>query len=251
MRMGAILGIFADPSRSDALVDQIGSLTGAGFDSLWAAHGVGRGFMHPDPLVVLATAAAVTDDVELGTAVVQSPLYHPMDLAHRVLTLQQLAGDRLILGIGAGSTEQDFRAYGLDYSNRFNAFDASADALSEIFRTGQHGTSDLSPWPAMTARPKLFFGTWGKGVERAAQEFDGWIASANYRSVDQVVAAHERYRASGGGRAVVSTIQIGADTDLGELKEKLHRFAEAGFDDAVVLIQPGGPDPEVVRGLLN
>ena len=250
MKMGAILGIYADPSRPDALAEQIGSLTGAGFDNLWAAHGIGRGFMHPDPLVVLSAAAALTDDVELGTAVIQSPLYHPMDLAHRVLTLQQVTGDRLILGIGAGSTEQDFRAFGLDFENRFKAFDESADALREIFRTGRHGDSDLTPWPAMTARPGLFFGTWGAGVERAAQDFDGWIASANYRTADQVVAAHERYRAAGGGRAVVSTIQIGDDTDLGELKEKLQRFDEAGFDDAVVLIRPGGPDPQLVRGLV-
>jgi hypothetical protein len=38
--------------------------------------------------------------------------------------------------------------------------------------------------------------------------------------------------------------------DLGPTGELLHRCAEAGFDDAVVLIEPGGPDPERVRALL-
>ena len=41
-----------------------------------------------------------------------------------------------------------------------------------------------------------------------------------------------------------------AETDLGRTGALLHRYAEAGFDDAVVLIEPGGPDPERVRALL-
>jgi len=43
---------------------------------------------------------------------------------------------------------------------------------------------------------------------------------------------------------------VTAETDLGRTGELLHRYAEAGFDDAVVLIEPGGPDPERVRALL-
>jgi len=50
---------------------------------------------------------------------------------------------------------------------------------------------------------------------------------------------------------VVSTIQLPPGTDLGELKAKLDRFAEAGFDDAVVMILPGGPSPESVRQLVD
>ena len=97
----------------------------------------------------------------------------------------------------------------------------------------------------------LFLGSWGRGVERAAKEFDGWIASAHYRTVEQVIAALGRYRDAGGGRAVVSTIQLPAGTDLGELHDRLARFAEAGFDDAVVSILPGGPQPGAVRRLVD
>ena len=60
-----------------------------------------------------------------------------------------------------------------------------------------------------------------------------------------------RYRQAGGSRAVVSTIQLPAGTDLGELRDRLARFAEAGFDDAVVLILPSGPPPDAVRRLLK
>ncbi|MFU8814404.1 MAG: hypothetical protein ACNA7W_03600 [Pseudomonadales bacterium] len=75
-------------------------------------------------------------------------------------------------------------------------------------------------------------------------------ASAHYRTVDEVCAAIARYRQCGGGRCVISTIQVSAGTDLGELRDKLDRFAEAGFDDAVVMILPGGPAPAVVRAMV-
>ena len=87
--------------------------------------------------------------------------------------------------------------------------------------------------------------------EGAANSFDGWIASGHYRTVDEVNAALDRYRAAGGGRAIVSTIQVSGDTDLGELQEKLQRFAQAGFDDAVVMLLPGAPTAAVVRQLID
>ncbi len=103
--------------------------------------------------------------------------------------------------------------------------------------------------PRRTGAP-LFLGSWGNGVERAARSFDGWIASANYRTPDEVVAALARYRTAGGGRAIVSTIQLPAISDLGELKARLDRFAAAGFDDAVVMFLPGGPTPAQIRRLV-
>ena len=88
-------------------------------------------------------------------------------------------------------------------------------------------------------------------MERAAREFDGWIASAHYRTAEEVVTALGRYREAGGGRAIVSTIQIAPDADLGELKARLDMFADAGFDDAVVMLLPGGHSPAEIRKLVS
>lgn len=251
MRLGALLGPVSADAPPSVLADQARTLAGEGFDSLWSAQAVGRGFMISDPFVALGVAATVAEDVEVGTAVVQAPLYDPMDLAHRVFSLQQLCGDRLILGVGAGSTASDFGAFGRRFDTRFDDFTTSVEALREIFRTGGNGAGNLSPWPSVQGGPPLFLGTWGHGVERAGREFDGWIASANYRTDEQVVDAHGRYRAAGGGRAVVSSIMLPAGTDLGELGARLDRFADAGFDDAVVFPLPGGPDPRAVRRLVD
>jgi alkanesulfonate monooxygenase SsuD/methylene tetrahydromethanopterin reductase-like flavin-dependent oxidoreductase (luciferase family) len=249
MRIGALLGPIGDGTNVHWLAEQARRYAGEGFASLWSAQAVGRGFMITDPFVTLAVAASVADEVEIGTAVVQVPLYHPVELAHRVFSLAQLCGDRLILGVGAGSTEKDFAAFGRDYARRFRTFRDNIGALRTLFATGRLDDIDLSPWPSVRGGPPLYLGSWGNGVERAAAEFDGWIASANYRTPEQVVAGLEQFRQAGGRRAIVSTIQVPPNADLGELAAKLDRFAAAGFDDAVVMILPGGPDPAAIRKL--
>ncbi|MCY4214350.1 MAG: LLM class flavin-dependent oxidoreductase [Gammaproteobacteria bacterium] len=245
--MGPVTGESA-PNR---LAEQARTYAGEGFDSLWSAHALGRGFMLTEPFIALSVAATAAEGVEIGTAVLQAPLYHPVELALRIFSLHQICGDRLVIGLGAGSTQSDFAVLGRPYETRFSDARSVIEALRGIFSTGQHEGKDVAPWPDVRGGPPLVLGSWGQGVERAAAEFDGWIASAHYRSADQVVAALGRYRQAGGGRAVVSTIQLPPGTDLGELKAKLDRFAEAGFDDAVVMILPGGPSPESVRQLVD
>ncbi len=249
MRLGALLGPIVDGARPRALPDQARALVAAGYESLWSAHAVGRGFMLSDPLIALAAAASVTERVEIGTAVLQLPLYRPAELAHRLLSLQQLCGDRLRLGLGAGSTRADFTVAGANFDQRFVTFDSAVATLRALLRDGRADGVDLAPWRGLSGTP-LLFGSWGHGVERAAREFDGWIASAAYRSTEQVVAALARHRAAGGRRAIVSTIRLDRSTDLGALRAQLDRFAAAGFDDAVVMFLPGAPSFDSVRALV-
>lgn len=253
MRLGALLGPVLDTGPTE-LADQARALEAARFESLWTAQAIGRGFMITDPLIALAVAAAVTNTVELGTAIVQLPLYHPTDLAHRVLSLQQIAGSRLILGVGAGSTENDFDAFERDFRVRFREFDESLVELEVALETGANATAELSPWPSVVGGPAVYYGTWGAGVERAAREFSGWIASGHYRTPTELSDALQRYREACGdeaGRAVVSTIQLPASRSLNEVADLLGRFDEMGFDDAVVMFLPGGVAPEEVRALVK
>ena len=99
-------------------------------------------------------------------------------------------------------------------------------------------------------RPPGFL-SWGQGVERAAREFSGWIASGHYRTPDELSAALDRYRSAGGSRAIVSTIQLPASRTLDETAELLARYEAMGFDDAVVMFLPGGVSPGDVRALVS
>jgi alkanesulfonate monooxygenase SsuD/methylene tetrahydromethanopterin reductase-like flavin-dependent oxidoreductase (luciferase family) len=223
-------------------------LVGEGFASLWVHQVIGRGFLVPDPFVTMAVAATATEGVELGTATLQVPLYHPADLAYRILSLVSVCGDRLTLGVSPGSTEADFTTFDRNYAARFRTFDQSLARLRVLLAHGRDERAELAPAPVAT--PPLLLGSWGANVERAAREFDGWLASGYRRTADQIIAAHTRYRSAGGRRAIVCAIQLSGRGDLGPTGELLQRYAEAGFDDAVVLIEPGGPDPEQVRALL-
>jgi alkanesulfonate monooxygenase SsuD/methylene tetrahydromethanopterin reductase-like flavin-dependent oxidoreductase (luciferase family) len=249
VRLGATLAHLSD-ARPFAVAEWARRLVGAGFESLWTPQIIGRGSLVPDPFVTVAVAATATEGVEVGTATVQVPLHHPADLAHRILSLMSVCGDRLTLGISPGSTEADYAALDRDYIARFRTFDQNVARLRVLLAHGRDERADLAPAASATGGPPLLLGSWGANVERAAREFDGWLASGYRRTTDQIIAAHERYRAAGGQRAIVCAVRLSGTDDLGPTGEQFQRYAEAGFDDAVVLIEPGGPDPEKVRALL-
>ena len=249
MRLGATLVHLSD-APPYAVAPWAKRLVAAGFESLWTPHIIGRGSLIPDPFVTLAAAATATQGVELGTATVQVPLYHPADLAHRVLSLMSVCGDRLTLGVSPGSTQADFAALDRDYSTRFATFHRNTARLRALLDHGRDEHADLAPAGVAGGRPALLLGSWGANVERAARDFDGWLASGYRRTPDQIIAAHERYRAAGGRRAIVCAIPLDRRDDLEPTGEVLRRYARAGFDDAVVAIGPGGPDPEETRALL-
>src|SRR3989442_6480422 len=66
-----------------------------GYDSAWVTHGLGR-----DSFLVLAAYGAATTRLGLGNGVV--PIYprHPVAMAQAALTLSELTGGRVTLGVG-------------------------------------------------------------------------------------------------------------------------------------------------------
>lgn len=249
MRLGATL-VHLAPAPPFPVADRARRLVDAGFESLWAPEIIGRGSLVPDPFVALAAAATATDQVELGTATVQVPLHHPAELAHRVLSLWALCGDRLTLGVSPGSTAVDYATLDRDHATRFPVFHRSVRRLRGLLASGRDEHADLAPAGVAAGGPALMLGSWGANVERAAREYDGWLASGYRSSPDDILAALERYRAAGGRRAVVCAIPVDSRDDLAATGAQLERYATAGFDDAVVLIGPEGPDPAEVRALL-
>ena len=254
MKLGAILGVLGTPDNPRAIAEQAQMLVGEGYESLWAAQSLGRGFIYPDPLMMLTVAATATEDVLLGTAIIQVPLYRPMDLAHRIFCLRQIAGDRLIIGVGVGSTKNDFDALGLNYENRFQDFKAGMRELRGILETGKLGSVRSHSLAAHAGHTEGVSRHLGKGrahgskgirrLDRLGALPDGRGNRSRRREVSYYSTQ------AGGGTSVVSTTYVSAETDLGELKEKLQRFSEIGFDHAVAIVMPGGPSPAEVRKLV-
>ena len=136
--------------------------------------------------------------------------------------------------------------------DRFDEFATAATVFRRTLATGCWGSADLRANRDETdTGPPIHFGTWGAGVELAARDYDGWIASGLHRNPDELDEAISRYRQAGGRTATVSTVVVGPDTDPGELRDRFARYEAAGFDRAVVLIADGGPTPSEVRSLVD
>ena len=71
-----------------------------------------------DPVVPLAYAAAVTERVRLGTAIVNAPFYPPAILAKELTTVDVLSGGRLDVGLAVGWVPEEFTAAGVSAERR-------------------------------------------------------------------------------------------------------------------------------------
>jgi alkanesulfonate monooxygenase SsuD/methylene tetrahydromethanopterin reductase-like flavin-dependent oxidoreductase (luciferase family) len=221
----------------------------AGFDGAWVFDAINRGFPLPDPLIALAVAGSVTRSIELGTSVLQLGLRPPAELAARVMTAHLVCGSRLSVGVGAGSTEADFRACGVDFAERRTRFDTALDVIPRLLAGEEIDGVALTPWPDTLGGPRILIGTWARGdlIARAAAEFDGWIASA--AKGGRLPEGVARYRAAGGRRALVTNIIVdldGPDAPAGpaapfdlrcsprQARDRLKWLADQGYDDAIL-----------------
>src|SRR5438045_9445847 len=118
-----------------------------GFPGIWTGDSLGRGRPTLDSLQVLTALAAVTRRVELGISVLQLPLRNPVELAHRVQSLQAVSKNRLIPGVGSGSTRDDFELLGYDYDHRFRTFKNDLEIMSRVWNGEPVNGGTLSTWP--------------------------------------------------------------------------------------------------------
>lgn len=236
---------------SERLAEASRDIEEAGYDTAWSFDALAREFTLPDPLTTLAVAGAVTKRIELGTGILQVALRHPVELAQRVVTTQFLTGGRLILGVGAGSSPRDFEALGQDFEARFRSLSANLATMRRLWVGETVGSVSFTPWPAVHGGPPVLIGSWahGKWIERAANEFNGWITSGAKTNWGTAEAGIRRFRALNGDRAVMSTVYCDPTVPIGgngsddpvtaygrlsQIRDTVQRLADLGYDDVVL-----------------
>ena len=116
MRIGlAITPPYEQPRAIGDLTAMVQRAEADGFATVWAT---GLPFVGPhDALILLAALSQTTARIELGSFVVPTYPRHPAVLAQQALSLQQLSGNRLTLGIGLSHKPVIEGMFGLDYAH--------------------------------------------------------------------------------------------------------------------------------------
>jgi len=172
-----------------------------GFDSIWvtdhllhraerdaAAGAVGgdlRALEGPwECWSLLSAIAAITQRAEIGSLVICHVFRNPALLAKMADTLDEISGGRLILGLGAGWNEPEFRAFGYPCDHRVDRLEEGLAIITSLLRTGRsdfHGayyqTNDceLRPRGPRPGGPPLLIGTSSPRMLRlTAKHADIW-----------------------------------------------------------------------------
>jgi alkanesulfonate monooxygenase SsuD/methylene tetrahydromethanopterin reductase-like flavin-dependent oxidoreductase (luciferase family) len=225
-----------------------------GFHGLWLTDAFARGKPTLDPLVLLGALATQTSRIELGTCVVQVPLRHPVEHAHRVQTLNLLTRGRLRFGVGSGSTQNDFDAVQANYEARFKTLPAYLEVMRKVWAGEPVYGPALSVWPGTEGGPPVLLGAWRseRWINLAAKVLQGWIASGIHTSWEDLAIGVKMYRQAGGSRVVLANIftefrdaapqlpmhhvpKISLFCAPREAQDRLKRMADLGVDDALLV----------------
>jgi alkanesulfonate monooxygenase SsuD/methylene tetrahydromethanopterin reductase-like flavin-dependent oxidoreductase (luciferase family) len=270
------IGIVTIPSATDAgppVVERVTALArrveALGFHGLWVTDAFARGKPTLDPLILLGALASQTSRIELGTCVVQVPLRHPVEHAHRVQTLNLLSQGRFRFGVGSGSTRNDFDAVQADFDARFKTLTADLEVMRKVWAGEAVYGPALSVWPGTEGGPPVLLGAWrsARWINLSAKILQGWIASGIQTSWEDLAIGAKMYRDAGGTRAVLANIftdlrdrpaplpishepKISLICSPVEARERLRRLADLGIDDALLVCPYDDPGQlETIAGL--
>src|SRR6188768_1365569 len=85
----------------------------------------------------LAAIAAVTERVEIGPLVASTSFHAPAMLAKQAATVDAISGGRLIMGLGAGWNEREYKAFGFPYDHRVSRFEEAFTIVRSLLRDGR------------------------------------------------------------------------------------------------------------------
>lgn len=158
-----------------------------GFESAWVVEQVLGSAASLESVSTLAWAAAVTERLRLGSAVLLTALRSPVHLAKALATIDQLSHGRLIVGVGLGGNPGVYPAYGLPAARRAARFaeglrlmkrlwtEPRVTLAGEFFRLEN---ASLEPKPAQRPHPPLWFGGHHpQALRRAVELGDGFIGA--------------------------------------------------------------------------
>ncbi|WP_329146289.1 LLM class flavin-dependent oxidoreductase [Streptomyces niveus] len=143
-------------------------------------------------LPTLTAAATATDRLRLGTLVTSPNFRHPVTLAKELISLDDISGGRITLGIGAGGNGFDATALGheawtpRERADRFGEFVPLLDQLLTEGAVTEYGARysavEARNIPGCVQRPRLPFAvaaTGPRGLKLAARHGQAWVTTGD------------------------------------------------------------------------
>ncbi|MGN6797865.1 MAG: LLM class flavin-dependent oxidoreductase [Gaiellaceae bacterium] len=269
------VGIQLPEVEYEASRDEVAAMAQAaeevGFDSLW----VGDHLLYRDPVrgpwdawTTLAWLAGITQRIDLGPLVACTAFHPPGVLARMAAATHELSGGRLVLGLGCGWNEVEFRAFGLPFDHLVSRFEEAFTIVRHLlagdtltFHGEYHQVDDAVLLPRPATAPKLMLGanasrmlsiglphvdSWNTWFSRYGNTAEGFAAenagiSATAERIGRDPATLERSAC-----VFVSVESAGTrnnDEDVEpvraeELAAHLRALEEAGADEAILVADP-------------
>ena len=176
--------------RWSELLDMTRAIEALGFDSFWVGeHLLYRWPDRPprgpwDAWAILSAIAASTTRIELGPLVACTNFHNPALLARQAAAIDEISGGRLVLGLGAGWNETEFRAFGIPFDHRIDRFEEAFTIIRTLLQDGatdfdgrwyQARDCELLPRGPRPGGPPLMIGSIGPRMLRATMgHADAW-----------------------------------------------------------------------------
>lgn len=245
MKLGITLRNMGEQSTPDLMADCAKAAEDAGLDSIWITDHIaiptddaeGSGGRYLDTLTTLAWLAGVTSRIKLGSGVLILPYRPKLPTAKQIATVQELSKGRLLLGVGVGWMEAEFKALGVDRKDRGRITDETLEFLNECFESDEVELNRqeflFKPRPP---KPKILVGgSAPHALERAVKYGDGWLPMA--QSPDQIAASIETYDAlcdeSGQARGEVTALVPFAVNHDADAKALIDSYDRVGVDRVI------------------
>jgi probable F420-dependent oxidoreductase len=264
-----------------------------GFDSLWLVDH----FLNPykdrgedkvqgfwDCWTILPALAATTKRVELGTLVTCTGFRNPALMAKEAATVDEISGGRLILGIGAGWNEYEYRAFGYPYDHRVSRFEEALTIIHGLLHDGQvdfHGKyydateCEMRPRGPRPGKLPIMIGSSSERMlgltARYADSWNRWLVYGRSHP-DQIPDAREKVDSAchaigrvPGTLERTASIQVDlkgtADPQAGkqalmgsteQIAETIRAFADEGITHMQIMLRPNVPEAiEQLAGVLE
>ena len=178
------------PRRYEVIRSIVRQAEAGGFDSVWLAdHFLYRDAGEPtigvwECWTVLAALAEATRQIEIGTLVACNSFRNPAILAKMATTADEVSQGRLILGVGAGWNEPEYRAFGVPFDHRVDRLEEALQILVPLLRDGHvdfagkyyqaRDCDDVPRGPRPAGPPLLVGGEGPRMLRLAARYADIW-----------------------------------------------------------------------------